>query len=132
MSDIPSSPDLSAMLGRVLSNPELLQGIASAIQSDAPPKEVAAESAPTAQTPQNFVSASDTPPSSLSDLLSSMVPLLSTLSQKAPSATESHDPRTALLCALKPYLCASRCEAIDYLLKLEQITSVMRHLDEKR
>jgi len=132
MSDIPSSPDLSAMLGRVLSNPELLQGIASAIQSDVPQKEDAAESASIVDPSPSTAPALDSSSQSLPNLLSTMAPLLSTLSQKTSSATESHDPRTALLCALKPYLCASRCEAIDYLLKLEQITSVMRHLDEKR
>ncbi len=38
------------------------------------------------------------------------------------------DKQTALLLALKPYLGAKRCEAIDYITKVKGISDALKHL----
>ena len=45
--------------------------------------------------------------------------------QEAPSG---HGRHRALLCALKPYLSASRCEAADYLLRLWQMGELIQNI----
>jgi hypothetical protein len=41
---------------------------------------------------------------------------------------EAREARHSLLCALKPYLSPSRCEAVDYLLRLWQVGDTIKRL----
>ncbi len=58
------------------------------------------------------------------ELLSKLPALLSVFGgKKGPP-----DKQTALLMALKPYLGAKRCEAIDYITKVKGISDTLKHL----
>ena len=73
------------------------------------------------------------PDEEFSALLASLdkaAPLVRALSkggQELPPAGQGGD-RRALLCALKPYLSPSRCEAVDYLLRLWQVGDTIKRL----
>ena len=50
-------------------------------------------------------------------------------SQKLPPKVHSHsDSRAALLCAIKPYLCADRQAAVDYIIKLSRLGEILKTL----
>ena len=123
----PLSPDLSAMISRVLANPQLLSTVASALRSAQSPQEAPAEAPPEDSTPSS-PSEQTAPQDALPAMLAGIAPLLSALPHDGKNTAAASDPRSALLCALKPYLCASRCEAIDYMLRLGQLSSVLKHL----
>lgn len=53
-------------------------------------------------------------------------PLLRAISGKGESGAAS--PQRALLCALKPYLSPTRCEAADYLLRLWQVGDFIKNI----
>ena len=49
--------------------------------------------------------------------------------QKSPPKPMSHsDSRAALLCAIKPYLCADRQAAVDYIIKLSRLGEILKTL----
>ncbi len=56
----------------------------------------------------------------VTDKLPELVSALSPMLKGKPSGP-SHDKRTALLLALRPYLSPARCEAIDYFTKVEKL-----------
>lgn len=81
--------------------------------------------------------------SKLPTIISTVKPLLEMLSassgqsapknQVVPTAAGGNDRggnahRTALLCALKPYLSADRRQAIDYIIKLDRLGDVLKTL----
>ena len=86
--------------------------------------------------------------SKLPELISVISPLMSNLSSQAksdvlPSVTKSTVPasatpthtqdrelqnRSALLCALKPYLKKERQDAIDYMIKLSRLSNILKTL----
>ena len=73
------------------------------------------------------------PDEEFSALLASLdkaAPLVRALSKdgQEPSAAGQGGDRRALLCALKPYLSPSRCEAVDYLLRLWQMGDAIKRL----
>ena len=123
----PQSPDLSAMINRVLANPQLLSTVASALRSAPSPQEPPAEASTEGSTPPSPPE-QGAPQDTLPAMLAGIAPLLSALPHEEKNTADASDPRSALLCALKPYLCASRCEAIDYMLRLGQLSSVLKHL----
>ena len=53
-------------------------------------------------------------------------PLLRAISGKEQGGTSSR--HKALLCALKPYLSPTRCEAADYLLRLWQMGELIKNM----
>lgn len=101
-----TSPDL---LSSLLSNPELISKLPQLISLISPliggflggsPKET---SKPSEQT------------------------TLPAISQK-PSHSSNGDSRSALLCAIKPYLCADRQAAVDYIIKLSRLGEILKTL----
>ena len=46
----------------------------------------------------------------------------------SPLGGKDHGSREALLCALKPYLSPSRCEAVDYLIRLWRVGDAIKAL----
>ena len=82
--------------------------------------------------------------SKLPDIISMISPLMSNLSPQGSNNTQSmqktslpisHSPqsheaqnRSALLCALKPYLKKERQEAIDYMIKLSRLGDILKTL----
>lgn len=45
-----------------------------------------------------------------------------------PKAISHTDSRAALLCAIKPYLCADRQAAVDYIIKLSRLGEILKTL----
>ena len=129
-------PSLSDAIERLMANPELMSSIASAIGSvKAEPDAVAAEDT-NSQPPQA------PPPPQMPDLgrlVSTLSPMLSSLSangSRQPSdQPEKHDrgtkKREALLCALKPYVSDGRKEAIDYIIRISQISDILKQVNTK-
>lgn len=142
------APDLSAALNTLLSDPELMNKISGIVNgTSAPPPEN--DTAPSSADDADSVTAAanavpppgNTAPGGLGGLLSNpdvmsklpqvMATIAPMLGGEGKSGSNSHssprheDKRTALLCALKPYLSPRRCQAIDYIIKLEKIGSLL-------
>lgn len=136
--------DLSAIIGKIMSDEALMNNIKSAVSGSiagtagqpgrqSPPPEEPAHSAPSGGIPENFA-----------EQLPAILSALSSSKEDAAAANGNHDAkqekndvpphqkspdksrenRKRLLNALKPYLSKNRCEAIDYLLSLSEITSL--------
>lgn len=111
-------PDLSAAMERILANPELISTVAAALGKTPPtsvPTEKEAPPAALAEVP---------PPAVSPEALATLAPLLSGLSGIGKGG--SNDPRICLLRALKPYLSASRCEAIDTIIRFSAIGEALQ------
>ncbi len=150
-------PSISDAIDKILAHPELISMVASVLGSeggerashgssaDSSPSEENMESSP--EDPVGNTVSSASPSSSLSsppsdpqqvsasplpELMTSLAPLLSGLSQKGggkkelPKITDSR--QACLLRALKPYVSGGRREAIDYMIRISQVTDLLKHL----
>ena len=127
--------DFSAMLDKVLSNPEILTTVASAIsgmsgaenaQTQEPSSEVSAEES--AQPTVGSVDV-DAMMQKLPQMMALLGPMLSGASAKGGGAAPASDKRTCLLSAIKPYLSPARCEAIDYIIKFSKLSEILKTLN---
>ena len=138
-----ADPSPSAMLGSILSNPELIKSISG----------ILGNSANTGDTPQGAdglsgVLANTELMAKLPQIMAMLKPMLSGI----PSADSTHAPaapptvqeavptsappskrpptdcRDELLLALKPFLSPGRCEAVDTIIRLSRLGSVLKHL----
>lgn len=66
--------------------------------------------------------------SKLPEVISVLRPMLTHDAEKKPPQKSSPDRRTALLCALKPYLSPRRCEAIDYFTRISKLGEMMKQM----
>jgi hypothetical protein len=127
-------PDLSEAIGKIMEHPELISMVASVL-GGTPPSQGDQNPNPSPPAPQVEASkttesapASSAPPA---DVMASIAPVLTRL-----SALGSHDVKDVglgakdrqLLCALKPYLSDSRKSAIDYILKISQMSGLLKGL----
>ncbi len=67
----------------------------------------------------------------LPQIIAVMKPLLAAQAPSKPSAHENRSPeacRNNLLLALKPFLCAERCDAIDSIIRISQLGAVFSQL----
>lgn len=62
----------------------------------------------------------------LPEVMSAITPVLK--GANAPPHKATHDKRTALLLALRPYLSPARCEAIDYITRIGKLGDVVKNL----
>ncbi|MBR6681046.1 MAG: hypothetical protein IKL59_07280 [Clostridia bacterium] len=122
MSDHPESsvPSVSAennqlsdAFQKILANPEIISTVASVIGMPAP--KVSPEGEPAAAEPS-------------ADALSAFAPILNSLSKKDPSPRISSN-QASLLRALKPYVNPNRCEAIDYIIKISEISQLLKKIN---
>ncbi len=112
-------PDgLSDALSRLMSNPEVMGAVASAL-GKAPPS---ASAPPTEAAPPAPASA---PPPSV-DAIATLAPLLAGLSG---GGSPPDNDRTRLLCALKPYVNPKRRDTIDTLLRFSGMTELLGQLN---
>lgn len=125
-----ATPDaLNEAIEKLMAHPELISMVASALGNNAPPSTgekpksdaSMSESLPPS-IPKKEEASEPTPPSELGNWIATLSPLLSGKGGK------QDDPRSCLLRALKPYVNSSRQEAIDTMLRLSQISDVLRHL----
>lgn len=130
--------DFSAMLDKVLSNPEILTTVASALSATSQTEKITQEvDAPTqtaktedaAQTSAGAVDV-DVMMQKLPQMMKLLSPMLSaTTSKNQGSSPHTQDKRTCLLCAIKPYLSPARCEAIDYIIKFSQLSEILKTIN---
>ena len=106
---------ISNAFQKILENPDIRSTVAAAIGMPAPSKEASAD------VPASPPGAPNT------DALAAIAPLLSSISKKSPSSKISSD-QACLLRALKPYVNQSRCEAIDYMIKLSRISELLKNI----
>ena len=64
----------------------------------------------------------------LPEIISAIAPMLSSKQAPAHSQKVSPDHRTALLCALKPYLSSGRQEIIDSIIKISKVSEMIKRL----
>ena len=134
--DIGLPNDFSAMLDKVLSNPDILTTVASAL-SGVSSNASGEESNKETQTPkaeESVAAAAPLDTDALMQKLPQMMKLLSPMLsgagvQNHPSAPLPSDKRTCLLLAIKPYMSQERCEAIDYIIKFSQLSEILKAIN---
>ena len=108
---------ISAAIGKLMEHPELISMVASALGRD-----TSADTAEAAAV-RSEASSEETPPSA--DALAAFIPMLTKMSGALGKGAQSNAPHAQLLCALKPYVSENRQTAIDYILKLSQVSALM-------
>ena len=100
------TPDLGAMVSKLLGNPELISQIASTVGIEAPPGEEKKE--------DKAAAAASVPP------INAILPMLSSSGGGGGSST-----RGALLSALKPFCNEHRCRTIDYMIGISKLSETL-------
>ena len=134
--------DFSVMLDKVLSNPEILTTVASALSGASASGtgesngDKAAEQPNTQESAAASVSAelpsldADAMMQKLPQMMKLLSPMLSGGGEKNhASASVPSDKRTCLLLAIKPYLSPQRCEAIDYIVKFSKLSEILKTIN---
>ena len=111
------SDGISAAIGKLMEHPELISMVASALGRDTQAASQEAGAPPAEATSE------ESPPSA--DTLTAFMPMLSRLSGALGKEGQKNAPHAQLLCALKPYVSENRRTAIDYILKLSQVSALM-------
>jgi hypothetical protein len=101
------TPDLGAMVSKLLGNPELISQIASTVGMDAPKSEekVDGEATPSGSIPS----------------IEAILPMLSSSGGGKGGASK----RCALLSALKPFCNEHRCRTIDYMIGISRLSETL-------
>ena len=134
-SKAPSSDALSDMIGRLMSNPELMSIIGSmAGKAPKPPaEEPKSESVNTNETTATNAPSFPEGTAKLPEMISALSPMLSGIanikSGGSPKLSPKDARRVCLLEAIKPYVSHGRGEAIDYMIQLSRITELMKNLN---
>ena len=129
-SPLPLSDDaISSAIGKIMEHPELISMVASALGGNAGKSDAVSAEVTEADSQSEVQTA---PPSSLpsTDAVTTLLPLLKGLSLGGGSKDSGksgfrHEP---LLRALKPYVSHSRGQAIDYILRISQISGLLGKL----
>ncbi len=117
------TPDISTAISKIMEHPELISMVASVLEE---PKNAENVSDPPEAAPTSAEKIPTPPP----DMLASLMPMISKLSSlgKQGDNSSSGIGHEQLLCALKPYLSRSRSEAIDYIIKISKMSSLLKGL----
>ncbi|MBR3879469.1 MAG: hypothetical protein IKJ24_05020 [Clostridia bacterium] len=121
----PSSSDGGDILSSLLSNPELIGKLPAILSTIKPILDMLKATSGTSAAVSSPVSAPVSAPVSEADPES-------TTPKDVPAALVNHSPgadsRTALLCAMKPYLGRDRQNAIDYIVKIGKLGDILKTL----
>lgn len=146
MSDIettsPKTADPSALLGSLLSNPDLLRNISSMLGGGATTAEQAPAAPPTASSEGvadgiSRVLSNPEMMAKLPDVMKMLAPMVQGAQSSPPvSLPPAREPgerdrrgcRNDLLIALKPFLSPERCRAIDMLLGLSRLGDALQKM----
>ena len=107
--------DLSALLGKLAENPDMLKGILSSIAGEGATEAKASEDSPA-------------PPAVDPEMMAKLAPVMSMLGG---NALQKSSPRCDLLRALRPYLSPARREAVDYIIRLDGLGGVLGNMNFK-
>lgn len=121
------SPDLSAVLGELLSNKELMQKIGEIANNSKVEESERAEAKPASSTNIDSLLSNPDIMAKLPDVINVIKPLMSGGSSEN-NKTASFDKRMGLLMAMKPYLSPKRCEAIDYIARMSKLSETVKGL----
>lgn len=139
---IESDDKISSTISKLLEHPELISMVASAI-GVRPPESAANNDAvsvneentsdniaePSADNNTVTTSTPSPHPAISGDILTSVMPMISKLSSIGNISSGKRSWRhEALLCALKPYLSESRSQAVDYIIRISQISEIIGKL----
>ena len=121
---------LSDMIDKLLARPDIINMVASAVGKQ---QNGGGDEKKVKEQPPPDMSDGISPNSSLPELVSAIAPAIAALggyAQKKPQS-EKLCRRDGLLCALKPYLCRERCDAIDYMIKLGKISELLKNMNKE-
>ncbi len=120
-------PDISSAIGKIMEHPELISMVASVLGKDSTEKSNSDNNGDTAVAEDTQASVSPSPPP---EVISTLMPMLSKISALGGGDVigKKSFKHEALLCALKPYLSSSRVEAIDYIIKISKMSSLIQGL----
>ncbi len=120
-------PDLSSAISKIMEHPELISMVASVLGNDSDKSESTVTDNSTEIPSNEKVSASLNP---TPEVISTLVPMLSKITAlgSGEAISKKSFKHEALLCALKPYLSSSRVEAIDYIIKVSKMSSLIQGL----
>lgn len=110
-----SGLDLSAVLGKLAENPDMLKGILSSLTAEGATEEKAGEDSPA-------------PPAIDPEAVAKLAPVMSMLGGKN---LQQNSPRCELLRALRPYLSPARREAVDYMIRLDGLGGILGNMNSK-
>ena len=123
--------DFSAILDKVLSNPEILTTVASALSGASGGTGEAEKTADLPSTEESVPASApldtDVMMQKLPQIMKMLSPMMS--GPGAKNHSPAHDPsdkRACLLLAIKPYLSKERCEAIDYIIKFSKLSEILK------
>ncbi len=108
------TPDLGAMVSKLLGNPELISQIVSTVGIDAPSGK--GEEPPSADVP------AAAPPGVGAGGLDALLPMISMLGGSGGGGGGTGARRCALLSALKPFCNEHRCKTIDYMIGISKLS----------
>lgn len=122
---------ISSAISKLMEHPEIIGAVASALSGTAPRE---SEEAPQAAL-QNAPSDAKKDTEGGAELAASLMPIISRLgslgiggSKDGGGVGVKGGKHAALLCALKPYLSKNRSDAIDYMLKISQMSDIISKL----
>lgn len=121
--------ELSAAIERLLGNPELISTVASAMGIAPKASATEADVSEDAHDEPTAAPASAEPALPSPDALAAMAPLLGMLSGKSIGSGKGHgrdNDKACLLRALKPYVSHGRREAIDAMIRISEISDLLK------
>ena len=126
--------DFSAMIDKVLANPEILSTVAAALSSSGAGEESGGKTAEEEKGEESMQTSSALDTDAMMQKLPQMMKLLSPMlsgggAKGQGSSAVPSDKRTCLLLAIKPYLSPERCEAIDYIVKFSKLSEILRAIN---
>ncbi len=128
---------ISEAIERLMANPQLLSSIASSLgamrsvqePTSEEPREEKPKEEPKEEEPRAAATGAE---GDMGAMVKTLAPLLSSLKGAPPkgaSPQNNADKRSALLYALKPYVSPSRQEAIDYIVRISQVSDILRNMN---
>ena len=133
-----TSPSLSDAINKLMANPEIISTVASALGNmniqgaGAPPSDSkVSENKQNDDSIKADVNTEQAPGSpDLGEIVKGLAPVMSRLRGRSAQSRDNRDSdrREALLCALKPYVNDGRKEAIDYIIRISQISDILRNI----
>lgn len=121
------SPDLSSVLGELLSNKELMEKIGEIAGKQDSPKSAGIEATPTTSAGIDSLLSNPDIMAKLPEVINAIKPLMSSGKVEV-GKSGGFDKRMGLLMAMKPYLSPKRCEAIDYIARMSKLSETVKGL----
>ena len=128
-SGIISSKSISDAIAMLKNDPSIISTVASALSGSTSSEASESDEEISQQDPPQAIGVhqGELNLDKLPEIISVIAPMLSgKQSQFHPKASDDH--RTALLCALKPYLSSGRQEIIDSIIKISKLSEMIKRL----